>query len=279
VITDAQIHLWDPNSPERPWPTDRVQAQREAGYFAEDALREMDAIGVDRAVLVTPSWVGETNETCLAAAKKYPDRFAVMGRIDPRTPESRQLLAKWREQENMLGVRLTFIQPFQDLLDNPAISWFWDAAEEYNIPLMALGIQRLLDKLRTILLAHPRLTFIIDHLGATGKGPAGFAHLETLLPMAEESPNLCVKWSSTPNFSAEPFPHRDIEASLKRMYDVFGPRRIFWGSDITRLEGSYRNCLEHVRQLPFLSDDDKEWILDKGIAERLRWPEPASVKA
>jgi predicted TIM-barrel fold metal-dependent hydrolase len=97
--------------------------------------------------------------------------------------------------------------------------------------------------------------------------------------MAEESPNLCVKWSSTPNFSAEPFPHRDIEPSLKRMYDVFGPRRIFWGSDITRLEGSYKNCLEHPRQLPFLTEEDKEWILGKGIAERLRWPEPASVKA
>jgi hypothetical protein len=40
----------------------------------------MNEAGVDRVVIVPPSWEGERNDYALEAASKYPDRFAVMGR-------------------------------------------------------------------------------------------------------------------------------------------------------------------------------------------------------
>jgi len=47
-----------------------------------------------------------------------------------------------------------------------------------------------------------------------------------------------------------------------------------WGSDITRLKGTYDECLRLFRdELDFLSADDKEWVLGKTTARVLNWPE------
>ena len=70
----------------------------------------MDACGVQRTVCVPPTWEGFSNEESLRAARLYPDRFAVMGRIAIDKPESRALLPKWKNQPGMLGIRTAFHQ-------------------------------------------------------------------------------------------------------------------------------------------------------------------------
>ena len=41
--------------------------------------------------------------------------------------------------------------------------------------------------------------------------------------------------------------------------DAFGADRVFWGSDLTRLPGSYRECITmFTEELDFLSDVDIE---------------------
>jgi hypothetical protein len=82
----------------------------------------MDEAGVDRCVLVPPSWEGDRNDLALDAARRYPGRFAVMGRINLNsvTPAD---LATWRQQaDSMLGIRLTFINPeHRQLLTSGAV--------------------------------------------------------------------------------------------------------------------------------------------------------------
>ena len=61
---------------------------------------------------------------------------------------------------------------------------------------------------------------------------------------------------------------------VRRVYDAYGPRRMFWGSDLTRLQGNYTDCLRLFRdEMDFLSAEDREWILGKAIAECLPWPD------
>jgi L-fuconolactonase len=57
--------------------------------------------------------------------------------------------------------------------------------------------------------------------------------------------------------------------------EAFGPRRCFWGSDITRVPKSCSlpQVVTHfTEELDFLSSDDLEWIMGRGLAECLRWP-------
>jgi len=81
-IVDSQVHLWAAATPDRPWPPGRAaQAQKPYPVTKEALLLQMDLAGVSRIVIVPPSWEGDRNELALEAARLYPDRFAVMGRI------------------------------------------------------------------------------------------------------------------------------------------------------------------------------------------------------
>jgi predicted TIM-barrel fold metal-dependent hydrolase len=278
LVTDAQVHIWENDRADRPWPTEsRVTPHRETALEAEEMLAEMDRVGVDRAVIVPPSWIGENNATGLEAAAAYPARLAVMGRFDPEAPDARAQLAGWLAQPGMLGIRLTFNTPrFQGWLEDGTLDWFWAETERLGIPLMTFFAGRaLLEKVPPIAERHPGLTLIIDHMGmpTNKQGPDAFADLDALLALARY-PKVLVKTTSAPSYSAESYPYRDIHPFLRRIYDAFGARRLLWGSDITRLRGTYRECLALFQEaLDFLSDEDREWILGKTAAEALHWPE------
>ena len=107
-IVDSQVHLWGADTPDRPWPPGRAsQAQKPYPVDKESLLLQMDLAGVRRIVLVPPSWEGDRNDLALDAARTHPDRFAVMGRIALEKPESRALVADWKKQPGMLGMRFT----------------------------------------------------------------------------------------------------------------------------------------------------------------------------
>jgi len=277
LITDAQIHLWEPERADRPWPKDgRATPHRPNGFTAEQMLAEMDPVGVDRAVIVPPSWVGETNAYALEAAAMYPTRFAVMGRFDPAARGANDQLAGWLQQPHMLGIRVTFNTPTLVAgLDNGMFDGLWAGCARYGVPVMALFAGPLLTRVPPIVERQPDLKLIIDHMGRipSSHGPEAFADLDLLLAL-ERFPNVWVKTSCAPTHSEEPYPYRDIQPHLRRIYDAFGARRLLWGTDITRLRGTYQECLSlFQKELDFLSADDKEWILGKSAAEVLGWPE------
>ena len=54
----------------------------------DELLREMDGAGVQRCILVPPTWEADRNDTSLEAARLYPDRFRVMGRLALTSPKA-----------------------------------------------------------------------------------------------------------------------------------------------------------------------------------------------
>ena len=88
MIVDAQIHLWKAESEDWRW-VPGLQPQLPEPFTIERAISMMDEAGVDRAVIVPPSWPGDRNDYALEAVKRYPTRFRVMGKVplqDPRVP-------------------------------------------------------------------------------------------------------------------------------------------------------------------------------------------------
>jgi predicted TIM-barrel fold metal-dependent hydrolase len=235
---------------------------------------EMDAVGVDRAVIVPPTWVGENNLTALEAAAAYPERFAIMGRFDVDAADAEDRLAVWKAQPGMLGIRMTFgHMPRTEAIDDGSLDWYWAACERNGIPLM-LNLPAMAEKAGPIAERHPGLTIVIDHMGlAHGNGGAQVSEQERVLALAKH-PKVHIKVSCVPNYSTEGYPHQDIQPYLRRLFDTFGPRRLLWGADITRLEGSYGDCLRLFQEgLDFLSPEDREWIVGRSLAEALNWPE------
>ena len=136
TIIDSQVHIWAPETPAKPYArNDASPPHRPVPLGHEELLGEMDGAGVERCVLVPPTWEDDRNDTSLEAARLHPDRFAVMGKIKLHRPESRALMATWKNQPHMLGIRMTFNagRSRQWLVDGTA-DWFWDAAERYDVP-------------------------------------------------------------------------------------------------------------------------------------------------
>ena len=276
MITDAQVHIWHAETPDKPWPTGdaRAAAHLPNGLEADEFIAKMDEAGVDRAVIVPPSWIGEDNSPGIEAGDLYPTRYAVMGRFDPREPNVTGRLEHWLEQPHMLGIRMTLFRGFAAWLDDDTLTEFWPACERFGIPVMALT-PNTAAKLEPVAAKHPGLTLIMDHMAAdlSAKGDKAFAEIGQLLSLAKY-PNVYAKVSSAPCFSNEPYPFKDIEGYMRQIYDAYGPQRMMWGADYSRLTSTYPECLAHFRDgLDFLTAEDKEWILGRTLAEALKWPE------
>jgi len=82
MIIDSQVHIWAPETPEKPYAKqDASSPHRSIPLGHEELLREMDGAGVSRCVLVPPTWEDDRNDTSLEAARRHPDRFRVMGKL------------------------------------------------------------------------------------------------------------------------------------------------------------------------------------------------------
>ena len=93
MIVDAQAHLWKAESEDWKWVPGR-KPQLPEPFTIEKLVPLMDEAGVDRVVIVPPSWPGDRNDYAIEAAKRYPDRFAIMGRIPLQNPKSADAAAE-----------------------------------------------------------------------------------------------------------------------------------------------------------------------------------------
>ncbi len=122
---------------------------------------------------------------------------------------------------------------------------------------------------------HPDLVLIIDHMGLSTEGVKGGMKqslIDTTVSLARY-PNVSVKLSGMPAYSSEPYPFRDMTVHLRRVFDAYGPRRCYWGTDMTNSfkKASYAQRVTHMTDLDFLSEEDKDWIMGRAIVARLGW--------
>jgi len=276
LIVDAQSHIWGADTLARPWPA-RTRPHREVPFGKDELLREMDAAGVDRVVIVPPSWEGDRNDLALAAAQQQPDRFAVMGRLDTEREGARDVIKTWRSQAGMLGLRFTFNTPLlAPLLTEGRMDWLWREAEASNVPVMIYLHQDLLHFVDRVAERHPQLRIVIDHLALPylKKDIEAFAEFDNLLPLAKR-PNIAVKASTLPSHTTDVYPYRQTHPYLRRVYDAYGPQRVFWATDFTALPCTYRQAITmFTEEIAWLNAEDKEWIMGRAACEWLGWKLP-----
>lgn len=277
-IVDSQVHIWAANTPERPWPPGRHQPHRAVPFQKQDLIREMDAAGVHRAIIVPPSWEGDRNDLGLDAARSHPGRLAVMGRFDTEAPGANERVATWRQQPGMLGMRFTFrgASEYSRPLNEGRLDWLWAAAEKAGVPIMMMLEPAQLPLIDRAAERHPGLKLVLDHLvRISGKTDAeAFADIDQVLALAKR-PNVAVKASGLPAYTADTYPYRRLHPYLRRFFDAYGPKRMFWGTDLTKLPCTYRQSVTmFTEEIPWLAAEDKEWIMGRGVCEWVGWKLP-----
>jgi len=273
-IVDAQIHLWGTGLPSN------LSHRQVTAFTPEEAILLMDEGCVDAAVIHPPGWDPGSTDMAFAAVRNYPGRFAIMGAVPLNRPESRTRIASWRQQPGMLGLRYGFLNdPARQWLHNGGLEWLWAAAEDAGVPIAALATDSL-TQLGRIAERHPGLRLTIDHLGGRGgtstlKDVAAMTHMLELLALAK-FPNVAVKATGVPHYSSEAYPFPTLHPFLRQVYDAFGPNRMFWGTDITKMPCSWRQCVTmFTEELPWLSDEDKRLIMGEAVCAWWGWDRTA----
>jgi predicted TIM-barrel fold metal-dependent hydrolase len=269
-IVDAQIHVWGQGLPSNPshWQV--------TSFTPEQAINLMDEASVDAAVIHPPSWDPGAQAMAAEAVKRFSGRFAIMGSLPLDDPTSRARIAEWKHQPGMLGLRYVFVrEPQRQWMSDGTLDWLWAAAEEADVPIAMLATDSL-DDIARIADRHPGLRITIDHLGGRGgmtplKDAAAMTHIPDLLKLAR-FPNVAVKATGAPGYSSESYPFRSMHTYLHQIFDAFGPARMFWGTDISKMPCSWRQCITmFTEQLPWLGDNDKRLVMGDALCTWWGW--------
>ena len=83
---------------------------------------------------------------------------------------------------------------------------------------------------------------------------------------------MAVKATGAPGYSSEAYPFTKMQTYLRQIYDAFGPRRMFWGTDITKMPCSWRECVTmFTEELPWLSDQHKPLVMGQALCAWWGW--------
>ena len=274
LIVDAQIHIWAHKMSDNP-------VHRQVSSFTPaDALGEMIEAGVDAAVIHPSSWEPEAIELARVAVRDYPGRFAVMGLLpldeQRDKAQTRAFIADWRSEPGILGLRCSLkSDASQQGVRDGSFDWVWQAAASARVPITALAADSLAD-LGRIAERFPDLCLTVDHLGGRGgstplKDADAMVHMPQLLTLAK-FPNVAVKATGLPGYAGDAYPYPAMQTYLRQVFDAFGPERLFWGTDISKMPCSWRDCVTmFTEELPWLSEPDKKLIMGEALCAWWGW--------
>ena len=264
-IIDAQVHLWRKGTP--------TVLHLERPYLVEEAIRGMDEAGVAGAILHPPtSWDPDSNEQAVEAVLAHPGRFAIFANPPLDQPDSRTHVATWKKRPGMLGYRFYFNKPHNQTWPvDGTLDWLWPTAEKAGMPI-ALLAGDWLPEVGRIAERHPGLKLTVDHMGAVrgAKGNAAFPKMKELTALAK-FPNVAVKLTGGPFYADDAYPFKSLHPHYRAMYDAFGPRRLFWGTDITKMPCSWKQCVTHFQEIDWIPEADKSLIMGDAICDWIGW--------
>ena len=261
---DSHLHIWSLDTDAYPFAEGR---NTEEEGSAELLLETMEANGVSHSVIVQPIHYVYDNRYVTDMMKKYPGKFAGMAIMDRHAPDAPEQLEKLVKEDGFSGLRMHLSRP-----DDPA-EWaapdqdrIWQKAEELGASFLSFGPAEKQPAVEPIVARYPNVKVILDHLGgAPTLEEAPYPLLQNVLNFAKY-PNVYVKFTPQAGQSKEDFPLADTHSTYERLYDAFGPQRLMWGTDFPHIFRNigYPKAVEMFRDhMPFLSEEDKEWLFAK----------------
>ena len=265
AVVDAHLHIWDLERSEYAWLTPDF-GPINATFTPEQAQAELEAAGIDSAVLVQAEDSDRDTDLMLEAAARHPWIAGVVGWVqldDPATAERQ--LDRRRDEPRFRGVRhLVHDDPREDFLLLPTVRRSLALLADRGLPLdVPDAWPRHLAATADLAGALPELRIVVDHLGKPPFGGADWERWRATLAGVAAHPNTVAKVSGL-QVPGRPFTVDAVRPAWEVALQLFGPERLMWGSDwpITVLVGGYGHAWDVMSSLiGELSDDEQERIL------------------
>jgi L-fuconolactonase len=265
---DAHVHVWK-HDPAFPFAAGANPSPENAA--AEMLLDLMRANDVARTVLIQVIHYRWDNSYLAGVLRRYPHEFHGVCRVNPEDPAAPDQLSRLTEEQGFRGVRLSpAATPQGDWIRGSLMPPLWRRCANLKVPMTLLIPVTRLPDLHPLIEANPDLQVVIDHMADS---PLDQPEQLDLLLALVRYPEVFVKISHMWSLSAQPFPYPDAAVQVKRLYQVFGAKRLMAGTDwpISLPRQSYAQTVALFRNhLDFLPPSDHAQILSKTVQQI--WP-------
>jgi L-fuconolactonase len=276
-VIDSQVHVYEANTPARPWATVPNWPPRVNG---DDMVAAMDAVGVDGAIFVSSFSMYQYDASyAVEVWNAHPGKFGLVKPMNPEDPAVAEAIADWKATPGTVGVRIMLTHEPLRAPDHPGFDRIAKAAAQHNFPINLLTWDRI-DAGTTLIDRHPNTRFVLDHLGilqprtpvAAGTPWEPWADLPKVLELAKR-PNVVIKVSGACTLSKVGYPYADIWDPLARIFDAWGMDRCLWGTDWTRAHAvlSYEQGVKPFVETDRLSDSDRAMLMGGACAKAYNW--------
>ena len=274
TIIDSQVHVYEANTPKRPW---HKTPNWPAHVTGDEMVAAMDKVGVDGAIFISAFAMYQYDGSyAVEVQRAHPTRFALVKPVDPDNPAVADVIADWKKSPGTVGIRVIMTKEAKREPNDPGLDRILHAAVKHNFPVNVLCWGNL-DAGMALIDHHPDVRFIIDHLGIMQphEPPAPsqpWAELPKVLELAKR-PNAVIKISGACTLSREPYPFADIWDPLARVFDAWGIERCLWGTDWTRAFAvvNFEQAVEPFRLTNRLSDSERAMLMGGACAKAYGW--------
>jgi predicted TIM-barrel fold metal-dependent hydrolase len=265
---DSHVHVWTDDLKRYP----RTSGEREyepARFTPDDLFRHSVPAGVSRIVLIQMSFYRFDNSYMLDCIQQYPGIFSGVGIADSSAPgPDRKMIDLARR--GVRGFRIVPGNAPRHWLDTDGMRTMWAAGAKHRLAMCPLIGPDALPGLDRMCERYPDTPVIIDHLARIGAdGTIRDEDVRILCSLARHS-NVKVKVSAFYALGRKQAPYTDLAPLIRRVLEAWGARRLMWGSDSPfQVQNGHRYApsIALIREgLPFLSVEDREWILGKTAA-------------
>lgn len=211
----------------------------------EDYLAMLDQHGIERGVLVQPSFLGNDNHFLLEGLKRAPHRLRGIAVVDPATAPN--TLAEMNAA-GVVGVRLNLIGiPLPDFSAAPWSDFLRQVARlgwQVEVHREARDLPRILPPL-----LRAGINVVVDHFGrpdpTQGVNDPGFRYLLDVASTRQ----VWVKLSAAYRNGANGVGEQIAQDAIPLLRNSFGVERLMWGSDWPHTQFEKSANYDHVYAL------------------------------
>jgi len=270
AIVDIHPHIISDDEgkyPPAPLFGKRSQWSKERPSNVENLIAAMDRVGVAKAAIVQVSTCyGFDNSYLADSVVRFPGRVTGVGSVDMMQPDAPQTIRKWLER-GISGLRMFLggsTKAYDTTsLDDPRSFPAWEICQEAGVPVVLNIDTSGFAQTAGLAKRFPKVKIIIDHLGhADTSDGAPYKKAACLFGLAPFE-NIYLKLTPT----VVEYSQREQatpDSFFPRLVEVFGARRLAWGSDYPATKGELSEILGRLKDaIKCLSTEDQAWILGK----------------
>lgn len=271
-MIDAHQHFWQLGRFDYSWLEAPGNEPINRSFLPKDLKPLIDAVGVDRTVLVQTRHEVEENRWALGLAEQHSFIAGVVGWVDLASEQCEEQLLEFKDHPKFIGIRhVTQDESDDDFIIRDNVIRGLKVLQKHGVPFDLLFYVKHVQHAATVARQLPELPLVIDHLAKPQVKEQRVDNWISHIRAAAGFPNVYCKLSGMiTEADWQSWKPADLKPYVETALDAFGPDRCMFGSDwpVCLLAGSYRQVYDALNEVLGPISEDERTKLFGGTAQR-----------